>query len=194
MENLDREVLASIAGDVLRPQLCEEIIATAREMFDELDQPATRDRLAEDLKRIEREQSRLIDAIAAGADMPILVERLRGTEERRRQLAGELLQAQHHVAQRLSWSAIEAQLRKSIMDWRSVVLRGDIAEARDAFRRLLATPIMFTPFEERGRRGIRFEGRIGLDAILGGELVTNVASPTGFEPSGIPFERTFRAA
>src|SRR5215467_1530407 len=36
------------------------------------------------------EQSRLTDAIAAGADVPILVERLRGTEERRRQLAGEL--------------------------------------------------------------------------------------------------------
>jgi hypothetical protein len=32
-------------------------------------------------------------------------------------------------------------------------------------RQLLTTPILFTPFVARGRRGIRFEGRIGLAAV-----------------------------
>ena len=62
------------------------------------------------------------------------------------------------------------------------MLTGDVAQARNGFRELLTGPILFTPFEENGRRGIRFEGRIGLQAILGGELVTKLASPTG----GIP--------
>ena len=44
-------------------------------------------------------------------------------------------------------------------------------------------PERFTPFVERGYRGIRFEGRLGLEAVFGsGILVTKMASPTGFEP------------
>lgn len=61
------------------------------------------------------------------------------------------------------------------------MLRGDVSQMREAFRRLLNGPIVFTPVVERGYRAIRFEGRIGLDAIFGGEMVTkvtNMASPT----------------
>jgi hypothetical protein len=58
-------------------------------------------------------------------------------------------------------------------------LTGDVAQARQGFRQLLTTPIVFTPFVAGGRRGIRFEGRIGLAAVLGGEVVTKLASPTG---------------
>lgn len=68
--------------------------------------------------------------------------------------------------------------RRSITDWRSL-FTGDVAQARQGFRQLLTTPILLTPFVERGRRGIRFEGRIGLAAVLGGEVVTKLASPTG---------------
>ena len=34
MEALDREVLAAIAGDVLTPQLVEEVVGAARQMFE----------------------------------------------------------------------------------------------------------------------------------------------------------------
>ena len=51
--------------------------------------------------------------------------------------------------------------------------------AREAFRELLSGPIEFTPSVERGYRAIRFDGKIGLEAVFGGEVVTNVASPTG---------------
>jgi hypothetical protein len=55
---------------------------------------------------------------------------------------------------------------------------------------LLRTPILFTPFVENGQRGIRFQGRIGLDAILGGKmLVTKVASPSGL---GLNYQQVFR--
>ena len=43
-----------------------------------------------DWNAIEREQSRLTDAVAAGADAPILIQRLKTTEAKRRELAAAL--------------------------------------------------------------------------------------------------------
>ncbi len=64
-----------------------------------------------------------------------------------------------------------------------------MAQARQGFRQLLTAPIQFTPFVERGRRGLRFEGRVGLEAVLGGEVVTKGVSPTGrIETYGEPYE------
>jgi len=74
---------------------------------------------------------------------------------------------------------IERRMRRTVSEWRSR-LTCDIAEARQAFRELLTTQIQFTPFIKRGYRGIRFEGRWGLEAVFGSEiLVTKMASPTG---------------
>jgi hypothetical protein len=77
-------------------------------------------------------------------------------------------------------------MRKGLADWRSMLKDGTVARVREAFRGLLTAPIRFTPFVERGYRAIRFEGRIGLEAVFGAELVTNMASPTGFEPVSWP--------
>jgi hypothetical protein len=55
---------------------------------------------------------------------------------------------------------------------------------RAAFRELLTERIKFTPYVERGYRAIRFEGKIGLDAVFQGEVSTNVASPRGLCLSG----------
>jgi site-specific DNA recombinase len=178
MDAIDREVLAAIAGDVLRPDLVEDVVATARQMFEAANRPKRGVDAKRELAGIEREQARLTEAIAVGGDVPILAERLRATEARRRELTAAL-QAQPAVVS--SWRDIERRVRQSLTDWRLLLL-GDVAQARQAFRQLLATPIAFTPFVERGRRGVRFEGRIGLEAIFGGEVVTKLASPTGFEP------------
>jgi hypothetical protein len=67
-------------------------------------------------------------------------------------------------------------VRFSLADWRSL-LTGDVARAREAFRQLLTTPIRFTPFvDKKGFHALRFEGRVGLDAVFGG-VVTQMASP-----------------
>jgi hypothetical protein len=109
--------------------------------------------------------------------VPAVVERLRATEEQRRALLARLEPAQTRQAPR--WREIERRVRESLKDWRSL-LSGDVPQVRDGFRRLLTGPILLTPFVENGHRGVRFEGRIGLRAILGGDVVTNLASPTGF--------------
>jgi site-specific DNA recombinase len=179
MEAIDRAVLTAIAGDVLTPDLVDDIVREAKAQFEATSRADNTERLRRELASVEREQARLTDAIAAGADVPVLVERLRTTEQRRRELASALDASRPR--QTPAWSEIERRVRRSLTDWRSLIT-GDAAEARQGFRQLFTTPILLTPFERRGRRGIRFEGRIGLDALLSGEVVTKLASPTGFEP------------
>ena len=136
-----------------------------------------------DLAAVEREQARLTEAVATTGPIQVVVERLRTTEAKRRALVAELERSRHARPNR-SWREVEQRMRNGFADWRAR-LRGDVvADVREAFRKLLTAPIRFTPGVERGYRVIRFEGRIGLAAILGGELVTNLASPTGLSPSG----------
>ena len=90
MEAIDRAVLGAIAGDVLVPDLVEEIVAEARAQFEASNRPDARDQLRRDLDAVEQQQARLTDAIAAGADAPVLVERMQATERRRRELVASL--------------------------------------------------------------------------------------------------------
>ena len=191
MEAIDQEVLAAIAGDVLRPAMIEDVVRAARQMFEASNRQDAHDQQRRELELLQREQGRLTDAIAAGGDVPILVERLKATEAKRRELAERL------NAPRLSapaWREIERRIRQSLGDWRSLFTGDDVAQARQGFRQLLTTPISFTPFNENGRHGVRFEGRIGLAALLRGEWATKLASPTDSDRQwsekieGIPFE------
>ena len=176
MGAIDRAVLTAIGGDVLTPNLVEDVVRAAREQFEASTRSDSQNQLKRDLETVKREQTRLADAIAGGADVPLLVDRLQATERRRRDLIASL-EARQGRRQPV-WRDIERRVRHSLTDWRSL-LTGDVAQARKGFRQLLTGPIMFTPFVERGRRGLRFEGRVGLEAVLGGEVVTKVASPTG---------------
>jgi hypothetical protein len=167
----------------------DEVIAAAKTMFDASQQADGRDRWRRDLASVERQQARLTDAIAAGGYVPILVERLRATEAKRRELA-ERLADRRHERGIPAWPQIEQRMRQSLADWRSL-LTGDVAEARTGFRQLLTAPILLTPFVENGCRGVSFEGRIGLSAIFGGAVVTKLASPTGLvERCNVPFMGT----
>jgi hypothetical protein len=174
MDEIDREVLATITGDALSPQLADEVIAAARHMFEASARPDRLEQLRRDLAAVEREQARLTEAVAAGGAIPILMERLRTTEVKRRELV-----AQHEGSRKPSSAPslrdIERRMRKGFTDLRSL-LTGDVAEARQGFRQLLASPIVFTPFVERGYRAIRFDGRLGLGAVFSG-VVTKLASP-----------------
>jgi site-specific DNA recombinase len=184
MDEIDHEVLAEIAGAVLNPSDAEEVIAAARQLFEVSARPDRLEQLRRDLAAVEREQARCTEAIASGAGaIPVLVERLRTTEAKRRKLLAQL-ERTRKPSSAPSWREIERRVRGSLTEWRSL-LTGDVAQARQGFRQLLTTPIVFTPIVERGLRAIRFEGRLGLEAVFGG-MVTNLASPAGFEPAFWP--------
>lgn len=179
MDAINEEVLAAIAGDVLRPDLVDEVVTKARELFDQSAQGAHRAALQRELAEVEHTQVRLADAIArVGGNLPVLAARLRTAENRRVELASEL-EATASAAPP-DWRAVDARMRQLLADWRRR-FAGTLLDARQGLRELLSGPIQFTPFVERGRRGIRFEGRVD-EAVLMGSVVTRVASPTGFEP------------
>ena len=182
MEEIDREILATIGSDVLTSDVLEEVIAAARETFEASAQPDRQDQLRRALATVEREQARVTEAIASGAgQIPVLVERLRASDAKRRALVADLARASH-AAPAPSWQKIERQMRKRLTDWRSLLNEGNMTRTRQAFRELLTAPIRLTPVIEQGYRAIRFEGQIALAVVFGAEVVTNVASPTGFEP------------
>ncbi len=174
MDEIDREVLATIAGDVLSPVVAKEVMSAAQELFEANSGTDTRASWQSELQRIEREQTRLTDAVASGADAPVLIARLRETERQRRELVAQM---QATTRPRVAWREIERRAQRRLADWRSL-FSGGVADAREGFRQLLSAPILFTPFVEKGYRAIRFELRIG-DNLFGSELVTNVASPRG---------------
>ena len=134
MEAIDRAVLTALAGEVLTPDLVEDVVRTARELFEATARSDDRRQLRRDLNAVERQQARLTDAVAAGADVPVLVERLRATERRRGELIASLEARQPR--RQPAWREIERRVRKSLTDWRSL-LTGDVAQARQGFRQLL---------------------------------------------------------
>jgi hypothetical protein len=114
--------------------------------------------------------SRWSCTIATGAGtVPVLVERLRTTEAKRRELLTQIDRTRS-TSSAPSWREMERRIRGGLTDWRSL-LTGDVAKARQGFRQLLSTPIRFTPCVERGFRAIRFEGRLGLEAVFGGLVI-----------------------
>ena len=84
----------------------------------------------------------------------------------------------------MSWREVERRMRQCLEDWRAT-LWGDVTQLRQAFRRVLTGPVLFTPFQKGERRGVRFEGKIGLAAVFDGYIPTEVVTRVGIEPTTI---------
>jgi hypothetical protein len=81
MDAINRAVLAAIAGDVLDPALAEDIVQSARELHKaSIAAPKDHERIRRDLDAVLREQARLAEVVAEGADAPAIMERLKATE------------------------------------------------------------------------------------------------------------------
>jgi DNA invertase Pin-like site-specific DNA recombinase len=179
MEEIDHEVLAEIRR-LLDPHAVDDLLTSARRMFEASAEPEHLNELKRELATLERARARLTEAITSSDEVvSVLVEKLRETERRRAELLTRLKQIDT-AAQRPVWREIERDVRRHLADW-GTLLRSDVAQARGAFRRLLTAPIRFTPGEERGHRALRFEGQCDFEAAFGG-VVTRATSPTGFEP------------
>ncbi len=154
---IDREVLGAIAGDVLSSDVVEEVVREAHALFGYSARADVEADQRRELEKLEREQTRLTDAIAPGAAVPALVSRLQETERRRLSLGSALDQASRRP-QPPAWATIERRVRQSLGDWRAL-LQADVPAVRDAFRQLLAGRTAFEPFIDGARRGVRFTGR-----------------------------------
>jgi hypothetical protein len=85
METVDKPVLASI-GEILAPDLVDDIIVRVREILEPARVDDRRERLTLELTTVEAQVINLADAIALGGDLPALVQRLHIADERRQEL------------------------------------------------------------------------------------------------------------
>jgi hypothetical protein len=75
----------------------------------------------------------------------------------------------------------ERELRARLDDWRGL-LRRHVAQGRQILRKLLETPLTFTPVIGRAAV-LQIRGEVRFDRLIAGLALPQVlASPTGFEP------------
>ena len=178
MDEIDREIMATLCSDVFRPSVAESVVAAARTQFEAALRPEAHSTARAELAKAEREVERLTEAIASGgAAIPAVMDRLRRAEATRQQLVERL--AATPVTTPPKWADIERRIRKNLIAWRTR-FSGGIAEARVGLKELLTAPILFEPCVVRGHHALKFSGRLGLESVFGGTiLVTRGASPAG---------------
>jgi site-specific DNA recombinase len=111
MAELDHEVRSTLAEDVLAADVADEVISAARVQHVAAAQADRTDQLRRDLAAVERELTRLTDAVAGGAgQIPALVERMRRAETKRRAILAELQQTRQRRPAP-AWNDIERKMR-----------------------------------------------------------------------------------
>jgi site-specific DNA recombinase len=180
IERVDQAVLGELGGKVLRPAVVMAIVDGVLEAM----RPGADDvgRQRDELRRIEREIGRFVEAIAAGGPLASLVERLKAREQRRDELARSIAAREGLAVRRFDRKSIEQTARAHCDRWRQVLSGGDVQEGRGVLREVLEGPLRFTPDE----RTYRFEGLLSFGKLLAGivpfSLATNLVGPPGIEP------------
>ncbi len=179
IDRIDRAVLKTLAGDVLRPAVVMAIVdgvlarLEPRVAAHDVGQQQTA------LQTVEREIGNLAKAIAAGGQLePLLVE-LRVRQARRDELLAAIAAYEGGNVLRFDRKTIEQKVRRHIDDWRALLTK-HTSEGRQLLREVLAGPLRFTP---EGRT-YRFEGEASIGHLLAGVagLPTYLVAVRGIEP------------
>jgi len=169
MEAVDRAVLERL-GNILTPDLVDDIVGRVRELAESNDSDARVDRARQELATAELQVEKYAAAIGQAGNVSAVVRFLQEAEQQRVALVRELerLEAGSGVV-RVDWRLVERQARRRLAQWRSLLARRTI-DARDVLRVVLVAPLRFTPFRESTRRGFRFQGDASVAGLLDGVL------------------------
>ncbi len=128
--------------------------------------------------------ARLTTAVAAGGDVPALVEAIKA-HERQRVALERRLKALRQPPVTFD-AALERRLQAAVAEWREVLGR-HVAQARQIVVKLLEGRLTFEPETRDGRRGFRFHAVGTVAKLVSGVVPGNlsclqaVASPTGVD-------------
>jgi site-specific DNA recombinase len=181
MLHADRAVLDAVERDVLCVEILETTLWKALDVLRPQDADAAAGELArlrDELGRLDAEVVRLAGAIAAGGDLPALLDALQDRERRRAHLRAQLAGVERERASQSRHGDVAGildALRGKLTDWQGM-LHAEVGPARQALRALLAGRLVFTPEERDGERLYTFEGPGTASPILAGVLPTALAS------------------
>jgi site-specific DNA recombinase len=159
----DQAVLAAVERDVLCVEVLETALAKALGALEpQADAGDGREAgLREELARLEAEVAHLAAAIAAGGELPGLLDALQARERRRAHVRAELagLERERAAAVRTTFGRgrVLDQLREALADWQGL-LRQETGPAHQALRALLTGRLVFTPEERDGDARYTFSG------------------------------------
>jgi site-specific DNA recombinase len=178
-------ILTALVGDVLRPAVVTAVIEGVLAELQPDARRGTLDRLQAERAAVEREISRLVEALAMGGmDLAPVSAAVQQRQARQRELEAAITAAGQGQP-RYDRRAVERQVRDRLQRWRDLLSRS-VADGRQFLREALDGPIRFTP--NPAAKGYRFEGDVRLGELLTGlvSLAPFMASPAGFEPAFWP--------
>ena len=187
MRSADAVVTETLLEELLTPDrlavVLERLLARAAAERDTPD--TTRVDVERQLAQAERALDRLTAAVAAGGDVPALVEAIKTQDARRRSLRQRLEELQR--APVTFDHRLERRLREAVAEWRAVLGR-QVGQARQIVTKLLVGRLTFVPERRKGLCGFRFQATGTVEKLIAGVVpgqlstLQTVASPTGFEP------------
>ena len=98
MNAMDDAVLTALAGEVLAPDVVDDVVARALAALRPTSADDTRRALERERRKVETEASRLSEAIALGGALPPLLEQLTARQTRLEAIAARLRQLAEPVA------------------------------------------------------------------------------------------------
>ena len=181
MRLADDAVLSALAGEILAPDIVDEVVAGVIAGLRPERSDRTRQRLEREQQRLDAEIERLTEAIAVGGELAPLLAGLAQRQARREPLDQEFREVAEAVT--VDPHVLERAVRACLDDWRGLLAR-QTSHGRDFLRKVLTGPIEFTPVVQGRRKGYRFKGEASIGKLLSGvaDLPTSLASPTGFNP------------
>ena len=170
MAQADDGVLGAFEDQLLNPTVIAHGI---REAFAALQHPpdtAQADALGRELAEVDAQLGRLVDAIALGDEIPVLIARMNTLERQRIALAGRL-EAFGRVATVTAGDlhAFEREIQARLGDWRRL-LRQHPQQARQMLTKLVSARMTFTPHVEGEQRWYDFATDCTLGNVIGGAL------------------------
>ncbi len=180
MEAADRRVLSAIESELMRPGIVERAIREALALLYPSDLADRRDALLTRLRGVEAELVRLTDAIAAGGDLPALVQAIKEREGQRARCERDLAALDAAArAGRLDTRRTEAEIRRRLLDWQGLLARQP-AEARQILQVFLVGRLTFTPIPDERRYALTGEGTFERLLLAVDNRSIAVVTPAGF--------------
>ena len=185
MRCADAAVTETLLEELLAPDrlavVLERLLARATA---ERDTPNTaRVAVQRQLAEVETALDRLTAAVAAGGDVPALVDAIKTQDVRRCTLQQRLKELQR--APVAFDHQLERRLRVAVTEWRGALGR-QVGQARQIVTKLLAGRLTFVPERRNGLSGFRFQATGTVDKLIAGVVPGSLSTlQAGVSPRGI---------
>jgi hypothetical protein len=143
MDAADDAIRDLLRREVLRPTVIDRAVDRAIELLQDEEPTADlRSNFDRKLAALDLELANLVDTVARGGAVPVILDALTRRSEDRRQLAAEIADLRQAPA-RIDGDSLKAQLWALLDDWRRL-LAENVSEARPLLNVVLADRIAFS--------------------------------------------------